>query len=463
MSRRTGFISLVVVIALILVSWQTFNKRKTHSEKVHIEKENFNPIGKLPGVKTNYNLSLKMQKDETFDVQAVIDIQNTSNDTMNSVELYFIPNMFTKENSPSLKHPSNLHVQNISVNNIPSTYNLFKDKLTIPLKTKLETNQTISLAISYSFSLPEEGFRFTKKGENFYLAQWYPMVPTYIEGKGWNKNNYQFKGESYHTTFSDFTLSYDIPKEYTVVTSSDAEDIRGHTENQHSIQNVKEVFIGILKKTTVVSKKVGDTEIRLFNFDESDQQVVMDTACKSLEFFQSTVGPYPFKQLDIIASDAGMEYPGVVTVHVKNNWKSNWMVVHEIAHQWFYGVISNDPYSDAWLDEGMTTLVTSLFLAEKEELQNDTLQIKLEPKPLNLPINEYKQEEYSNYIYGQSSRELLKIFREYGGRETLVRFLKEYYTNYQYKELDTKEFIRFLKYELGIKDDQLFEGWLKLK
>ena len=30
-------------------------------------------------------------------------------------------------------------------------------------------------------------------------------------------------------------------------------------------------------------------------------------------------------------------------------------LVHEVAHQWFYGLAGNDQYRDPWLDEGLAT------------------------------------------------------------------------------------------------------------
>ncbi|WP_129692253.1 M1 family metallopeptidase [Gottfriedia acidiceleris] len=460
MNNRSSLIFLIIVISLILASCQ---KDSNSMQTGKVIKENFKLISKSPGVNTVYNLSLKMKKDETFDVQAFIDITNTSKDKLNSVELYFIPNMFTKENSPTLQHPSKIRIQSIRVNDIHSPYNLVEDQLTIPLKTTLEPDQTTSISISYSFTLPDNGFRFTKQSDNFYLAQWYPMVPTYIEGRGWNKLPYQFKGESYHTAFSNFNLKYEVPNEYTVITTSDQDELSSKPSNQLSVQNVKEVFVGILKKPSVISKKVGKIDIRLLNFNESDQQVALDTATKSLVYFQSIIGPYPFKQLDIIASDAGMEYPGVVTVDsTGRSINTRSMIVHEIAHQWFYGVISNDPYHDAWLDEGFASFATSLFLAGKKEIPNYKLPIKLEPKPSNLSIDQYMPIEYSSYVYGQSANELLKIFNAHGGRKTMERFLKEYFAYYQYKEVDTKEFLRFMKYELRIKEDKIFEKWLNV-
>ena len=77
-------------------------------------------------------------------------------------------------------------------------------------------------------------------------------------------------------------------------------------------------------------------------------------------------------------------------------------------------------------------------------------------------MDKYELGEQSNYIYGQSSIKLWNVFDENGGKKTVERFFKKYYETYRYKEVDTKEFVAFLKHYLDLKDDQLFEDWLEL-
>jgi len=188
---------------------------------------------------------------------------------------------------------------------------------------------------------------------------------------------------------------------------------------------------------------------------------VADTAVESFNYFQSIIGPYPHKQLDIILDGPGMEYAGIVTV---TNEVRKAIIVHEIAHQWFYGIVSNDPYVDAWLDEGITVLATSLFpMNDEKDLSYIDFTDKIEPLPSNLPLHEYLKSTQSNYIYGQSHTNLAKIFNQHGGKQTAEDFLNRYFTLYKYKEVNTDEFVRFIKYYLELKDDSLFEGWLELE
>lgn len=135
----------------------------------------------------------------------------------------------------------------------------------MPLGNKLEPNEKINVYVSYQFTLPEKGLRFTKNEDNYFLAQWYPMVPTYRDG--WNKEEYRFRGESYHTTFSNFKLEYDIPKELTIVTSSDDDQYPSKNRSSVEVEEVKELFIAILKKPTVIQKNLGNINVRVFGVD----------------------------------------------------------------------------------------------------------------------------------------------------------------------------------------------------
>ncbi|MEI2358950.1 aminopeptidase, partial [Mesobacillus zeae] len=119
------------------------------------------------------------------------------------------------------------------------------DTLRIPLKKKIEPEKEITVEFSYDLTLPENGLRFTKSKENFYLAQFYPMVATFREHK-WNKEDYRFRGETYHTAFSDFKITYDIPDEFTVVSTSEDDKFPSENKENFEVQNVKEIFLAIL-------------------------------------------------------------------------------------------------------------------------------------------------------------------------------------------------------------------------
>ncbi len=441
-------------------------------------KPDFYPNTVTTGNDSKYDIRLSMNTEGEFRVDSKILIKNTSKDIWGDVWFYFIPNVFTektaKQFNKPLYPPGTVQLNKVAIEGERVDFILNKDTLRIPLKNKLEPNNEITVEFSYDMTLPEKGLRFTKSQENYHLAQFYPMVATFREHK-WNKEDYRFKGETYHTSFSDFKVTYEIPAEFTIVSTSEEDKFPSENTGNFEVQNVKEIYLAIVKKPFVTEKLEGNVNIRVFGFEEKEDLYteISEVAADALSYFEKTIGPYPFTQLDIVLDSLGMEYPGIVTANTiygsgplnSNALKST--VVHEIAHQWFYGVISNDPYNDAWLDEGLAEFSADLyqFSKSKEDIPYDSMYQRIEqldPLPVNLPLDKYMDNQ-SAYIYGKSNVMLWKLFEKRGGIAEAEKFLKSYYDFYKYKEVNTEEFVRFTKNYFNLENESVFKDWLLLK
>ena len=470
-------VSFVSLILLVIVARQIIQENKSKEKAIteNITKTHFSPQSIPSGSDNQYSISLTMEKDGKFQVESTVNIKNNSNDTWKNLVFYFIPNIFTESSLEQLNRtldvPGTVRFNKVAVEGTPVDYLLNKDTLSLPLENLIGPGEEVKVDFSYEFFVPEEGLRFTKNNENYHLAQFYPMVATYRDGK-WNKEEYQFRGETYHTGFSDFKVSYDIPEGYTIASTSENDDYPSQRVGTFEVNKAKEVFIAILKEPIVIEKQQGNVNIRVFGFEDKEDFYleISEVASEALYYFQDIMGPYPFSQLDIVVDGQGMEYPGIVTIgsiygiQVSSDALIN-MVIHEIAHQWFYGVINNDPYHEAWLDEGFATFSAELFhfsrfnenVPYKSKYQ---MLDKVEPLPVNLSLDQYTT---SSHIYGKSSTMLWSLFENRGGIEEAEKFLKTYSNFYQYKEVDTEEFVRFAKYYFDLEDKSEFESWLEIE
>jgi len=105
---------------------------------------------------------------------------------------------------------------------------------------------------------------------------------------------------------------------------------------------------------------------------------VLDVAAKSLALYGEKFGEYPYSTLSVVLNGLtggvnGMEYPTLVMIAPEISlddfekmgldfktdesaaatvYSMDHSVCHEVAHQWFYGIVGNDQVKEAWLDEG---------------------------------------------------------------------------------------------------------------
>jgi hypothetical protein len=67
-------------------------------------------------------------------------------------------------------------------------------------------------------------------------------------------------------------------------------------------------------------------------------------------------GAYPWPTLSLAVlpglGASGIEYPAMI---FQGPQSLNWATVHEVAHQWFYGLVGNNQARDPWLDEGIAS------------------------------------------------------------------------------------------------------------
>ena len=86
----------------------------------------------------------------------------------------------------------------------------------------------------------------------------------------------------------------------------------------------------------------------------------LDAAVNALRKLEARLGPYPYPVLRIVQSAGayGMEGPGVAWIPTGTPSSNlTYLVTHEVAHQWFYGIVGNDQAREPFADEAATDFV----------------------------------------------------------------------------------------------------------
>ncbi len=174
-------------------------------------------------------------------------------------------------------------------------------------------------------------------------------------------------------------------------------------------------------------------------------------------------GPYPYPQLTLVSppvtavrSAGGMEYPTLVTIGA-SRWNlyppRSWtgypevVTVHEIGHQWFYGLLASNEFEEPWLDEGLTSYVETACLADiaSDGLAPDVrvmggwglsrlfLRAQQLPVPLDQPAWQFRTSRaYALASYTEPSVALHTVERQLGAAP-FARALRAYAERFRYR------------------------------
>ena len=191
-----------------------------------------------------------------------------------------------------------------------------------------------------------------------------------------------------------------------------------------------------------------------------------EAAKMALEHLDGWVGAYPYPTLtlvDALGGANGMEYPTLVTcgtLYGLPEWIRfpEMIIVHEIGHQYFYGVLASNEAEEPWLDEGITSYVEARIL---EQVYGPGSLVDLP----GLRVGEFGREhtEYAagtptrGAIYGKSWRypsmaaygraayakpaTVLRTLEGYLGWEVMREVLQTYYARFAFRHPTTRDFI----------------------
>ena len=163
----------------------------------------------------------------------------------------------------------------------------------------------------------------------------------------------------------------------------------------------------------------------------------------AVERFETRVGEYPYPELTI-AEDHGtsaMESPQMIWLPWNTpGWNIPYLTVHELGHQWFYGVVGNSQPFQPFADEGINDFVTRDYLGHRNS--------KCATNRLDKSIYEYQGKCYYETIYVQSAR-YIDNYRQTVGNDNFWAALQDFYTEYKFKSVTTREFWDFMDAETG--------------
>ncbi len=360
--------------------------------------------------------------------------------------------------------------------------------LAVDLKEKLFPDENVVIKIDFEVKLANINHRLGYGENTINLGNFYPIMCVYEDGKGFSKDLYHSNGDPFYSDCAKYDVEISFNSKFDIASTGDlvsSEKDGNVTKNIYSALNVRDFCVVLSEKFEKVTKKVGKINVNYFGF-KSDENLekCLAVSCDAVETFNDFFGDYPYKELSIVKSNfvhGGMEFPGVVLISdkIEDPRDLNYVIVHEIAHQWWYGLVGNDEYNHAWIDEGLTEYSTLLFFEKHtkygenfKEMINNSLKNyilfeevykKVTGKvdgTMDRPLDKFETEpEYSQCVYTRGAL-MFNSFRELIGKNKFLKAMKTMQKEYRYKNISPAQLIEVFEKYGGRETESFFNNWL---
>ncbi len=378
-----------------------------------------------------------------------------------------------------------MRVGNVTVDGQPVEieYSAANTAVAVHLPEALSPGEATELELNFSVALPPEydGRRS--------IASGHPLLAVYEE-KEW-RMDIALNGDPVYSESALYTIDFNAPSSMRVAASGSAVSTIAHPDgtvtHRFLAPGMRDFAIAFGKSLQEKRADVSGTTVRLWHSpDDSLADAKLRVVVDALKTFDRLFGRYPYAEVDIVTlhrldirGGAGMEYPGLVFfAHGEKDWE--YSLVHEVAHQWWYGVVGNDVHLEPWLDEALAEYSAFIYFQEvygpnqaKAAFNKNVLRDYREgvrhgaitgEEPVDLSVYDFppRHAMYSWIVYGKGALFLDELRNEMGDAN-FFRFLQEYYRQYKYQVATSEAFLELADQISDVELDAVVKGWVRIR
>jgi hypothetical protein len=259
------------------------------------------------------------------------------------------------------------------------------------LPEPLAAGASLTVSLNFLTTIPTDPprsygmFAYQAATDTYALAHWLPLLAGYDPVSGWNLDPLSVNGDPVFTNAALFDVELQSPADLKVVTTGSEVGLETYNDfvRHHFVSGpVRDFVMAADSNYESKSVQVGDTLVTSWynpNHEEGGSNVLNEGA-QALTFYNQVFGEYPYSTMDLVEVDlgngaGGVEFPQIMFIG-SDYYGSNlvtqtipdfleFIVVHEVAHQWWYGLVGNDQYIHAFTDEGMANYSSILYFVDQ--------------------------------------------------------------------------------------------------
>jgi hypothetical protein len=333
--------------------------------------------------------------------------------------------------------------------------------------------------------------RNNSEGVELSMTQWYPKIAEF-DFEGWHADPYIAR--EFHGVWGNFDVKITIDKNYILGGSGYLKnkneigfgyedkkvkkDPNAKTLTWHFIAPNVHDFTWAADKNYLHDIVNGPNNVELHFLYKNNPKIIdnwkkmQPVMVKVMDYFNKTVGNYPYKQYSFIqGGDGGMEY--AMCTLMLGEGKLEGMVgtaTHELGHSWFQHILGFNESKHPWMDEGFTSYIEDLAMNEMAVKKVDNpfessykTYSKLVGSGKEQPLSTHGDRYDENRSYSIASYvkgELFLSQLEYLiGTENTRKTLKRFYNEFKFKHPTPNDIKRTAERVSGANLDWYLTDW----
>ena len=391
-----------------------------------------------------------------------------------------------------------LRISNFTQDGVAAVTKTVGTILEVTLAKPILPNSKTTFSLDFDGQVPVQirrSGRNNAEGVALSMAQWYPKMAEF-DFEGWHADPYIAR--EFHGVWSNFDVKITIDKDFILGGT-------GYLQNKNQIGHDYQdsgVLVSIPKKSKTLTwhftaplvhdftwaadkeyihdvvKGPNDVDLHFLyknnpKFIENWKNLQPKTVAL-MKIYNETVGEYPYKQYSVIqGGDGGMEYAMCTLILGQGSFDGLvGVTAHELAHSWFQHVLASNESKHGWMDEGFTSFLDDYGT-------NEILETKLENPFINaykgyfsmvnsgkeLPQATHADRFDENRVYSITSYSKGELFLTQLiyliGKENLLKTLKKYYKDFQFKHPTPNDIKRSAERVSGANLDWYLTDWTK--
>jgi aminopeptidase N len=448
----------------------------------HLDESNGHKSFQLPGSRPHYNPDRPGQV-EHVSLDLVLDIPNRSFSGTCAIRLNPVRNAIESLTLDAV----DLKIDRVEIDGIDHEFNYDGELLHIPVKVAVIAGKILDLIIHYGVENPQRGLYFIQPD------RYYPDKPTQVWTQGEDEDSrFWFPCFDYPGQLATSAIRVQVPKDFMAISNGElveqtifGED-RVYQWLQQEIHPTYLMTLAVGRFVEIADEWKGKpvTYYVEKGFEES-AKLSMGKTPQMIEFFSEKFGyPYPFpKYAQVCVADfifGGMENTSTTLLMDRcllderaslDNFNTESLVAHELAHQWFGDLVVIKHWSHAWIKEGMASYCEVLWTEheyDKDEaayyllgeaqsyLSEDSSRYR---RPIVTNIYREAIELYDRHLYEKGAC-VYHMIRAELGDELFDRFVHTFVRDNAHRTVETIDLLRAIDKATGRNLAFLFDQYV---